>query len=251
MIAIKRLTIGSCLMLWAISASAADPYYSPDPGWYNQGSGLPRPDDPGSPMSYRSDEATRSSWYSSDWYSDQYRTPDQWQRDWREGAAWRSPAPTLAPAAGPASGATGAMDASPGYGAPARFRSDYGQDRDASAYGELGYGPPSPGQSQYQRWREPVADGNTFYRFRDDPALEAAEKPRDQGFRFRPLTERELEQHGQTFSGLQFAPRKERRGSGAEAFGSQERAGPFGYPPATSPAPLADDPYPWYQPRLP
>lgn len=156
-----------------------------------------------------------SDWYSSDWYSDQVD------------GGWRGREPSGF-ASEPVTGQASRSDASdPGYG----WR-DYARPeapvQAQPRYGRRSYDAQDDWYDGFERsdrgdWTTPVQ--RPRYRFRDDPSLERQRRAGDAGgYRFRPLTDKEIERRRDSADVGPFprSRREQRRDSGSrggEAFG--------------------------------
>lgn len=236
---------------------ADDGYGTPDPSWYNQGSGIPRYDDSTSPPPGTQGGASGSSWYSSDWYPNQPGGRSGSERGWESAAEWGAGrgADTWS-SESPARGDLPAAEyADPGYGSDLWRRDQQPTARDYPAYqGQPGIrsdpfadrqgaepyaGPYDDAGRRIERdagyaqgWRQPPA--RPEYRFREDPRLETPAVGGDaSGYQFRPLTERERERHRESANSAQFAPRDDRRRQRARR--TEDRGDAFGYQPDTAP----------------
>jgi hypothetical protein len=227
--------------------SAYDGYAAPGPGSYLEGSGRaagdPRYDSRGStrPGDYVDDSG--SEWYSSDWFRDQVEPDYRGYGTSRDGY-WRddprsSPRPEDRPHDYPAAG---------DYRRDRR-REDSWQYRDEpyrdqryrSDQEHYGYEAPA-----YRRERLPESDRQPDwsgprrrpqYRFRDDPELQGGRYTGPStGFRFRPLTEKELQRRRESADRYEYAaPVPMRRRSEPESRTRRDREEAFGYEPDAIP----------------
>ena len=241
----------SWLAILPIATSSAYDGMSPDPGSYRQGSSAPRDYDrtsgygsdygsgiyggggSGAQDYRRTDSASadygngeRSDWYSSDWYADQV------------GGRWRGGEGSWAAPSGPSRQdlESDYSDADPGYGWHDYARpSDHAPANEQPQYGRPQYDVPRYRDDRYDnaypdQWAAPVQ--RPRYRFRNDPSLENRGLAGGaSGYRFRPLTDKELERHRESADVAQFPqPRRDQRrdsGSrGGEAFGYEPDATP-------------------------
>ncbi len=253
----------SCLaILPTMAVFAYDGSMAPDPGSYRQGSSANRDFGGDSRSSYSSsydgvgadsrasayvsgssdggwdqggsgDDNQRAEWYSSDWYDDQL------------GGSWRGGQQRLAPPSAPvpptSSDQYGAADDDPGYGwreygspsqgVPATEQRHFDRRwNEDLRYRDEGYG-----SAHRDQWMPPVQ--RPRYRFRDDPDLEhRGVAGNDGGFRFRPLTDKELERRRDSAEGDPF-PRSRRD----QRRDSNSRSGEaFGYEPDVMPGSFYD-----------
>jgi len=241
----------SWLAILPITPSSAYDGLSPDPGSYRQGSAARRDDNRTS--GYRSDPGGRtyggsgsdaqdyggsnydngqsSDWYSSDWYADQV------------GGRWRGGEKRWAtPESSPGQGLeSDYSDSDPGYGwrkyvppgdhARVNEQPRYERPHDAAPR----YRGDRDWEGRYDnahrdQWAAPVQ--RPRYRFRDDPSFKnrGPATSGTNGYRFRPLTDKELERHRDSADVTQL-PRSRR----AQGRGSGSRSGEaFGYEPDVS-----------------
>jgi len=241
----------SSLAILPITSPAYDST-SPDPGWYRQGSSAPR--DYGGTSGYGSDydagtygssssgvrdygrtdygNGQGSDWYSSDWYADQV------------GSRWRGGDDSRAAPSAPSRQDSGSdySYSDPGYG----WR-EYAPPTDQTRANEPPrYGRPPADAPRYRddryddvyrdQWAAPAAQPR--YRFRDDPSLENRGLSGDAGgYRFRPLTDKELERHRDSADVGPFprSRRDQRRDDPASRSGEA-----FGYEPDAMPGTFYD-----------
>jgi len=232
-----KIACGCMLMLSLATASAFDPvdtygapdWASPDPGSYLQGSsgasgyGTNASQDSAAdvsrtvPQGYGSEWG--SDWYSSDWNDEQVRGSRQ--HSWRanDGVSPPSARPSLSVPAWQSD------DLGPDY--DSGYRDRYGSYRprrqDNDPYRGRSYTPPQDQGPEVRGYADPRSDSQSSglpddwrtrrrapnYRFRDDPRLDEGGFVRgDAGYRFRPLTARELERQRESNTVPGFRPQR-------------------------------------------
>ena len=244
---------GLVAILQSSPLPAYDGYGTPDPGWYNQGSAMPRYDDSRFQSNETQGAGSGSSWYSSDWYADQSGVRRGSEPAWNSGAGWGSDTWSNET---PARADTRPGYADPGYGDDLWSREQRPDAREYPTYQEPPRTRPDPfadsrtadpyydSRSSRERdvgydqgWRQPPA--RPEYRFRDDPRLDSPGiGGKELGYQFRPLTERERERHRESASSSQFTPRDDWRRERARP--SDDRGDAFGYQPDSAPGSFYD-----------
>ena len=219
-------------VLGVVSVSVAEPYRggydSPDPGRYDQGassgygyggfagsaSGFDADRSGASDFNFTANSDGRREWYPQDRYRDQDRYGDRERSGGGAVDYW----PGMV-----GNEAGWGHEVEPGWSGADRYRySDSGTSSDGSRRGayESGTG------DGYDSWSAGAPAPR--YRFRDDPRLSFRAQGRDDGYQFRPLTEKERERRGRQAGAPRFAkPRRHYEPEPAK----RKRTETFGYEP--------------------